>query len=68
MVSIRKGKSVGEAVVKVNQAVYAEQRSNPFEALPLRESIILFVLLIYQPVHLYKVVFSVSIVNKRLTC
>lgn len=64
----RKGKSVGNTVVKVNQAVDAEPRSNHFEALPPHESTILFVLLIRPPVHSNKVVFSVSIVNKRLTC
>lgn len=64
----RNGKSVGNTVVKVNQAVDAEPRSNPFEALPLHESTILFVLLICPPVHSNKVVLSGSIANKRLTC
>lgn len=62
----RKVKSVGETVVKVNQAVDAEPRSNPFEA--LHESTIVFVPFKCQPVHSNKVVFSVSIANKRLTC
>lgn len=68
LVSIRKGESVGETVVKVNQAVDSELQSNIFDALPLHESMILFVLLICQPVHSNKVVFSMSLANKRLTC
>lgn len=65
---IRKDKCVSKAVVKVDQAVDAEPRSTPFQALPLHESTILFVLLICQPVHSNKVVFSESIANKRLAC
>lgn len=61
----RNGESVGETVVKVNQAVDAEPRSNPFEAQPLHESTNLFVLLICQPVHSNK---YFQCLWQRLTC